>query len=159
MASKTLHGARLLFQVIDPVTNLAKTVGVFSSIEYSASVGVANVNILGRYTVAELVYVSSEPVSITASGFRTIDHGAYVDAGFSSVQNLMANEYVQLQLVDRQTNKVIARFRDAKAVSHNGGGSQGSLSNLVVQFTAIVMDDESVTNVEGGGVLPAAELP
>jgi hypothetical protein len=114
MAAKTVHGARALVRLTNAGTNTAKPVGIWNSISFSVSYDVNPVFILGRFSAAELVTTGMEPVSITCSGYRVVDHGPMIEGGFSSVLDLLNQGDITLDIFDRQTSKMIAQITGVK---------------------------------------------
>jgi hypothetical protein len=148
-APKTMSGARAKFGVIDPATGEAKYIGIFNNVSYGLTYDAQPVYILGRYSPAEIDYTAQEPVSITASGWRVIDHGAHVEGKVPKLQDLLNHEYLTLTIVDRQNpTKNIATFRNVRPTGYSTTISARNLEEISVSFVGIFVDDESTVNAE-----------
>jgi hypothetical protein len=141
MASKVLHGARAKLGVYDG-TNVTY-IGIFSDISYGVTYDVQPAFILGRYSAAALEYTGMEVVHITANGFRIVDHGWFEDAQFPSLSELMSHNYMTLSVLDRQTNKEIARIDYVRPVAATGGFTAKQLASSTHTYMGILVSDES----------------
>lgn len=160
-ASKVMNGARAKLGIYDPATGLTRTVGIFNNVSFGLTFDAQPAYILGAYAPAEIDYTSQEPVSITASGWRVIDHGPHVEAGIPRLQDLLTHEYLELAIIDRQREAGgkdgrITKFRQVRPTGYSTTISARQLEEITCTFMAIRVDDESTTNVEGPG---AAFLP
>jgi hypothetical protein len=156
MPPKVMNGARCILGFFDPNKGQTTPVGIFNNVSYGLTYDVQPVFILGRYSAAEIEYTAQEPVTVTASGWRVIDHGAHQDGRLPSLQQLLTHEYLQLAILDRQTNKRVATIRDVRPTSFSTTISARALEELTITFMGIVMDDESTTNSETS---TATQLP
>lgn len=154
-----MHGARAIVRIAGSGANAGVPVGIFSSFGYGLSLDVQPAFILGRFSAAELGYTGVEPVRCTASGWRVVNNGPHVAAQFPRVQDLLLHEYIQIDVVDRQTGLVIAIIKDVRPESYSSTLSTKSLTEVTHTFVGLLMDDESVSNVEGGGTVPVPDLP
>lgn len=154
-APKTLHGARAQVFAIDH-TGRSRIIGIFNSFSYSVAIDVAEVALLGRYTAAELVNTGVETVNISASGYRTLDHGPHTDGMVPKVADLLTAEYVEFHVRDRQTGRVIANIRNCRATGYSTGVSARALEEISFSYRGILVDDESVSNAERAD---ATQLP
>jgi hypothetical protein len=142
---KIFHGARAQL-----IVN-GKKVGVFSDVSYGVNYDVQPAFILGRYSAAELTYVGQDVVSVSATGFRVIDNGAYVAASMPKLQELMGHNEISIELFDRQSNKSVLSVIGVRPVSWSSGQQSRSLSTFSVQFMGRLASDESGVNDEGAG--------
>lgn len=161
-SSKTMSGARALVQIIRPGKS-AVTVGLFNNISWSLTYDTQPVYILGRFSPAEIDYTAQEPVSITCSGWRVIDHGAHAEAAVPHLQDLLKEEYLAITVLDRKgtdaspgTPRTIASFRNVRATGYSTTLSARSLEEITVNFTGIYVEDETGDNIENPS---AADLP
>lgn len=151
---KVMSGPRGILSKVDNGT--AVPVGIFNSCSYGLVYDAQPVFILGAMAPVEIDYTAAEAVNISCSGWRVIGHGAHVAAGMPALQDLMGAGYMVLQLTDRQTGLVVAKFRNVRPVSYSTGLSNRNLQEITINFIGIYVDDESVTNTEAVG---AATLP
>lgn len=145
---KVISGARAKFGILDPANGQAEFKGIFNNCSYGLTFDAQPVYILGRYSPAEIEYTAQEPVSITCSGWRTLDHGAHVDGKVPNLRDLLNHEYLTLVVVDRQSNRTIATFRNVRPTGFSTTISARNLEEITVTFTAIFVDDESTENAE-----------
>lgn len=157
MAAKTMHGARALIQLIAPGDSKARNIGVWMSVNYSVSYDVSDVFILGRFSAAELVTTAIEPVNITCQGWRVVDHGPMVEAGFTNVKDLLNQGDIVLKIYDRQTKKYVATIKGCKPTGHSSGASAKNLMDMSNTYRGLLMDDESTIQEEVGNEV--ASLP
>lgn len=160
-APKVANGARAKFGIYDPATGQTRFIGIFKNVSYSLTFQAEPVYILGKHAAAEIEYTSQDVVSITASGWRVIDHGAHAEAGVPRLQDLLNHEYLELSIVDRQRESQgldgrIAKFRNVRPVGYSTSIDSRQLEEITVNFVAILVDDESTTNNESPG---AMQLP
>ncbi len=160
-SSKIVTGARMKFGVYSPETGQTKIIGIFNNVSYGLTFDAAPAYILGRYSPAEIDYTSQEPVSITASGWRVIDHGPHADVGMPGLQDLLNADYITLALIDRQAEAAggdarVAKFEQVRVTGYNTSVSARSQQEITVSFMAVLCSDESKTNSEHP---TAANLP
>ncbi len=154
MPPKTMHGARAKVFLID--ANGAHLVGIWNNFSYNVSIDVQPSYILGRYSAAELTTTGVEPVSITAQGWRVIDFGPMKVGGITSVKDLLLQEYILLQVYDRQTKKVVANIKGCLPTGFSSTVSAKQLQENTNTYLGLLMDDESVIMSEA---VDAADLP
>ena len=157
-APKVFHGARALFQIVDPNTgqSTATTVGIFDNCSYSLTYDVQPAFILGRFSPAELGYTAQEPVNITCSGWRVINHGPHQYGHVPHLQDLLLHQYITMQVVDRQTGLPIATFNSVRPTGYNTSIQARQLETMTLNFMGLLVDDESGDNTES---IVAADLP
>lgn len=152
-APKVMNGARAKMGIYDPTTGQTHIVGIFNNVSYNMTYEAQPAYILGRFSAAEIDFTSADLVSITATGYRVIDHGPFVEAGVPKLQDLLLSEYITLVIIDRQREAVngdgrIATFRNCRATGFSTTISARNLEEITVNFVGISMDDESTANAE-----------
>lgn len=160
-ASQIMNGARAKFAIYDPATGLSRVVGLFSDVSLGLQYDAQEAYILGRYSPAATTYVGQNPVNITASGFRVVGHGPHADAAVPRLQDLLLHEYMELTIIDRQTEALggdarIYKVHDVRPTGWSVTIGARQQSQITVTFVGILVDDESVTNAETAS---AAVLP
>lgn len=160
-APKVMSGARAKVGVYDATTGQTQIIGIFSNVSYGVTYDVQPAFILGRYTAAEIDYTAADIVQITASGWRVIGHGWHKEGRLPRVQDLLLHEYIELAVIDRQTEALggeprIAKIRNVRPTSGSGGFSARQLSESTHTFVGLLVDDEDTTNAEHP---TAADLP
>ena len=155
-APKVMSGARAILGFYDPNKDQTLPVGIFNNVSYGLTYDAQPVYILGRYSPAEIDYTAQEPVTITASGWRVIDHGPHIEGRVPNLSQLLTHEYLQMAVLDRQTNKRIATFREVRPTSYATTISSRTLEEVTITFIGIFVDDESTENFESPG---STQLP
>lgn len=156
MSGKTVTGARCQLMIVDPNTREGRVVGIFNSVSYGLTYSAEPIYILGRYSPEEIVYTAQEAVSIRASGWRNVDHGAHVEGKVPSLGDLLNHEYLELAIFDRKTNKRIAKIHSVRPTGYDTSVANRQAEEITVTFIGLLVDDESTTNTE----LPnASRLP
>lgn len=159
-ASKIMNGARAKFGIIDPATDEATYIGIFNNVSYGLTYDAQPVYILGSYGPVEIDYTAQEPVNITASGWRVIDHGAQKDGRVPLLQDLLRHEYLTLTVVDRNDpTRNIAVFKNVRPTGYSTSISARNLEEVTVTFVAIAVDDESTVERGGNSDPTAMRLP
>ncbi len=155
-APKVVHGARTKVGIYNPKTGQSRVVGIWNSFSYQVTYDVQPSFILGRYSAAELTTTGVEPVSITAQGWRVVDHDAFVEAGLTNLKDLLFQEYLVLTVVDRQTGKTIATIRGCLPTGNSETASAKQLQNQTSTFMGLLMDSETTAQTEAAD---ASDLP
>lgn len=151
-----MSGARAKVSIYDPTTGLAKLVGIWNNFSYSVNYDVQPAFILGRYSAAELNTVGVEPVSITAGGWRVVDHGPFADGRLTNLADLLTQEYLELAVIDRQSGKTIAKIHGCLPTGFSSGLSARQLQESTNTYMGLLLDDESTVNTEASS---ASDLP
>lgn len=142
---KILHGARAQL-----IVN-GKIVGVFTSCQWGVNYDAIPSYILGRFSPAEITYTGQEAISVSATGFRVVDNGAYVAAGLPKLQDLMTHEDISLALFDRQTGKQILVVVGVRPIGYSSGSAARSISDFTVNYMGLRAEDESGSQGESSG--------
>lgn len=151
MPPKVMNGARAKLGIVTPTGT--RYIGIFNSVSYGLAFAAEPAYILGRYSAAEIDYTAQEVVQINCSGWRVVDHGPHAEAGVPNLADLLTHEYITLQILDRQTNKIVATFRDVRPTGYQTTINARQLEEVSVTFVAILVDDESTENAEAGTAL------
>jgi hypothetical protein len=100
-------------------------------------------------------------VNISASGYRVIGAGPHAEAGLPRLQDLLLAEYIEMTIIDRQTEAQggdarIYKFHNVRPTGYSTTMSARQQTEIQMTFVGILVDDESGANVEGLGsaVLP-----
>jgi hypothetical protein len=157
-APKVMSGARAMVGILDPATNEVAFVGLFNNVSYGLTYDAQPAYILGRFGPAEIDYTAQEPVNITCSGWRVIDHGPHKDAKVPALRELLTHEYIQLAVVDRQPRADgsftrIATFKQVRPTGYSTTISARNLEEVTVTFVGVRVDDESESNEEAASAL------
>ena|ERR1039458_3871512 len=142
---RILHGARAQL-----IVN-GKIVGIFTSCQWGVNYDATPSYILGRYSPAEITYTGQEAISVTATGFRVVDNGAYVAAGLPKLQDLMTNEDISLAVYDRHTGKAVVTVVGVRATGYSSGTAARSISDFTVNYLGLSSSDESGSQGEASG--------
>lgn len=141
---KILSGARAILTVNN------RTVGLFTSCSWGVSYDAVPSFTLGRYSPVEITYAGQEAISVTATGFRVIDNGAYVAASLPKLQELLNHEDISISIQDRQTGKTIMQVIGVRPTGYSTDVSARGISTFSVNFLGLRASDESGQNEEGG---------
>lgn len=156
MPPKVMSGARAKVSIYDPMTGQAKVVGIWNNFSYSVNYDVQPAFVLGRYSAAALETTGVEPVSITAGGWRVVDHGPFVEGRLTNVKDLLTQEYLTLSVIDRQTRRTIATIHGCLPTGTSTTLSARQLQESTNTYMGLLMDDESTVNTEASS---ATQLP
>ncbi len=159
--SPIMTGARAIVGIYDPNTGTTRTVGIFNSVSLSAGLAAEPAYILGSHLPQEITYTASEVVSITASGWRIVGHGWHNDGHMPKVQDLLNHQYLEMTVIDRQTQGNGGDGRIVKVTGVRPVGAQVSYaargqSEITLNFMGLAVGDESGDNTERAD---AATLP
>jgi hypothetical protein len=145
-----MHGARA--QVIIN----GKTVGIFTNVSYGMTLDVQPAFVLGRFSPVELAYTAAEPIGISASGWRVVDHGPFQDTAMPRLQDLLVAEDMTFSIYDRQTDKNIMTVVGVKHSGFNTSVAPRALEEMSLNFVGLKLSDEYAENEEAKG---ASDLP
>ncbi len=137
---KTLSGARAKVFINDEGDS--KLIGVFNSISYGVTNGVQPIYVLGAYAPVASEYTHQEPVSIEASGWRSMDFGPYEHMSFPKLQDLMNQGYITFHVHDRQTNRQMATIHKVRPESFGTGLAARQLEEVRLRYVGLLHDDE-----------------
>jgi hypothetical protein len=144
MASKVMHGARAVLNIG------GQTMGIFTDCSWSVGFDVQVPYILGRFAGDSTVYVGAEPVQLSVSGYRVMNHGPQTFC--PKIQDLIDNEDITISLYDRNdpnpASGLIMEVQQCKVVSHSGQTSSRTLQGVSVTFQGIFYSDESGESAE-----------
>ena len=140
-----VHGARAQL-----IVN-GKIVGVFTSCQWGVNYDAVPNFILGRYSPAEITYTGQEAISVTATGFRVVNNGAYVAAGLPMLQDLMTAQDIALAIYDRQTGLQIFTVVGVRPTGYSSGTAARSISDFTVNYLGLRAEDESGAQGEAAG--------
>ncbi len=148
MSTGVLSGPRVKLGCVDVGTGIAKYFGIFESCSWGQTYDCQSVFILGRYTAASLDYTAVEPVQVTCTGWRVVNHGPHSDGRLPFIQNLLQADYIQLVLTDRKTGATVANIVDVRPTGYSTGFAARQLSQLTMSFIGIRAETEEGENVE-----------
>lgn len=159
--SQVFHGARAKLGIYDPSTGQVRIVGLFNNVSFGLTYEVQEAYILGKYAPAATTYVAQNPVNISASGYRVIGHGPHVEAGLPRLQDLLLAEYIEMTIIDRQTevnggDARVYKFHQVHPTGYTTTINARNQTEIQMTFVGILVDDESGANVErpDAAVLP-----
>ena len=147
-APLVMHGARAKVGIVDPNTGLVTVVGIYSNVSWNLTYDTPPVYILGAYAPAAIENVAQEPVSLTATGWRVVGHGAHKDGRVPKLADLLTSEYLVFTIIDRQTNRRIATIRDVRPTGYSTALSARQLEEMTMGYIGRFCDDEDTDNSE-----------
>lgn len=161
MSQKVLSGHRVKVSVFNVKTGTSQVVGIFNNATITYAYGAQAVFILGRTSAAALQFTHAEPVTFRLGAWRVDEHGPFVDGMVPELQDLLANDYITLTVLDREKeieNKD-AKIGEIKSAIVTGFDESMNIRQLVeytVSGMGIFYSDESSANAEGAA---ATDLP
>lgn len=142
---RVFHGARATF-----IVN-GKKVGIATNVSYSVEYDTVPSYILGRVSAAEITYTGQSPVSVSASGLRVINNGAYVATSLPKLQDILEHNEITISIYDRVEKKEILTVVGCRPTGYSTGVASRSISDLTVNFMGRIASDESGTQGEPDG--------
>lgn len=144
---RVMSGARAVVSIQEQGSNGTSTpVGIFTNISYSVQYDAQGVWVLGGYSAREIDYTAVELVSINATGWRVINHGAHREAGVPTLKQILTKDYLTFVIKDRATGVTIATIENVRATGHQGGFTNKQLSEITLSFVGTFMNDETSKN-------------
>jgi hypothetical protein len=170
---KVFTGARAIVSISDanigspnganvPSGVLATTVcGTFDNLSYAVVLGAQPAYILGAFAPVEIGYTHTEPVSISASGWRVIGNGPHVQGHVPTLQELLLHEYITMTVVDRQTGNTIATLVSVRPTGYNTAIVARQLETMNLNFLGLLPVEDETATVQAETPTPvgAATLP
>lgn len=148
--SKAMNGARA------KVIVNGKLIGIFTAISYGLSYRAEPTYILGKEEADEINYTSQEVISIRASGWRVIGHGAHSAIGLPKLREILNQPTTIVTLFDRQTGVNFAKVREVKVTGFSTSITARQQQEITVEMVGIYLEDESGVN---GGSTDATSVP
>ena len=144
---KIVSGARCKVGFMNGDT--VQYIGIYNTVQFSVRYDVTPAWILGRYSAATLEYTAAEVVTITATGYRIVDNGPHVAGQMPKLQDLLNGPTVVFSVLDRQTNKEIARIHPVLPAGFDTTITAKQLEEMTLTYVGIYHDDE--TTLDAGG--------
>lgn len=142
---RILHGARAQL-IVD-----GKIRGVFTSCQWGVNYDAIPSFILGRLSAAEITYTGMDAISVSATGFRVVNNGAYVAGALPQLQDILTNEDITIAIYDRQTGLKILTVLGVRPVGYSTGVAARAVSDFTVNFLGLRSSDESGDQNEAAG--------
>ena len=149
-ASSVMSGARAQV-VVD-----GQIVGIFNQISWNYTLDLRNIDILGRFSTAAVITTGMEPVEVSCSGYRAVGAGPQVAARVPRLQDLLTVPYIELTVIDRASGETIAKIHQSSSSGYSTSVDAKGIMTLSAHYRGLLIDDESVQNVESSG---ASSLP
>lgn len=149
MAGKVLTGNRAKVFVD------GKLVGIFDSCNYSSSLGVEPIFILGATAAREIAINSQEVVNLNCSGFRVVGNGVHVLPKFPKLADLLNFTALTLSVVDRATGVQVLTALNCVPSTTSENYNAKTTSKIQITYVGIRGFDESGDSDEAD----AADLP
>jgi hypothetical protein len=134
--AKVLTGARAKVMIAGEV------VGLFSQCTWSIRQGKDPAFILGRYSPAEIIPTTQEPVSISLSGYRVVEAGPYAVANATLLKGLLQEEDFTITVIDRQTGKNIFSAVGCRVQGWSSGVAARGVSDIRIDVIGMKGEDE-----------------
>lgn len=152
MTPKVMSGARAKVYITQE-GGQPQLIGIFTSVSYSMQLDAQPAYILGRYSAAEIDYVAQEVVSINATGWRVIGHGAHQDVAVPKLEDLLSVGYMTFHIQDRGTagEPKMMQVQQVRPTGYSTTLSSRQLTEISMTFMGIYINDESGGGVESAG--------
>lgn len=143
--AKILTGARAKVMVNN------QWVGLFNNCTWQIRQGKEPAFILGRFSPAEITPTTQEAVSISLNGYRVVDAGPYRVANATLLKALLDEGDFTIDIVDRQTGKVIFRAVGCRVQGWSSGVAARGVSDIRVDVIGMKGEDEFALQESIGG--------
>lgn len=145
--ARTMSGARA------QVALNGNIIGTFANVSYGVNIDIAPVNVLGRFSPAELVSTGQEAISVSCTGFRVLGAGPYATMSVPKLQDLLNTETFTISIFDRQSGPTspIMIVTDCLSSGYSTSIAAKSLQELSVNYMGLTLSDESGTQAESPG--------
>jgi hypothetical protein len=150
-----MHGARAKIY-INTESGVPQLVAIAASCDWSVSLDVTPIFILGRFSAADLISTGMEPVSVDISGIKVVNFDVYNSMGFTKLQDLLTQQYISLSCIDRQTGETIANISYMLPTGWSNGVATKSPSSIRASYMGILIDTETAQQEEASD---AVSLP
>lgn len=134
-------------------------VGIFNNFSYQVMYGAQPAFILGSFVAAEIDYTHVEPVSCSATGWRVVDHGIFIDPALPTISQLLTIGTVTLTVKDRVDGRTIANISGVRPTGASGGFAARQLAEQTSTYIGLLFDDESTTGTGAQTEVTRADLP
>lgn len=124
-------------------------VGLFANCTWSVRQDKVPIYILGRYNPAEIAPTSQEPVTLSLTGYRVVDAGPYQVANATMLKELLEEEDFSVQVLDRQTKKVIFQADGCRITGWSSGVAARGVSDIRLDIIGLKAKDEYVDAQQG----------
>lgn len=144
--AQTMSGARA------QVSLGSNIIGTFANVSYGVNLDVSPVNILGRFSPAELVTTGQEAISISCTGFRVVGQGPYAKMAVPQLQQLLNTETFTISIHDRQqptSAPPIMTVTGCLSTGYSTSIAAKSLQELSVNYMGLILSDETGQQDEG----------
>lgn len=146
--AKTFTGARAQLLKVDPNTGAAVVMGIFNNVSVGMTYTADPIYLLGRYSPDEIVYTAQDAVHVTATGWRVVGADPQTVSGMPALATLMSADYVELAILDRETNERIASIHSVRPLAYSMSVANRQTVEITVTFMGLLIDTENVVNAE-----------
>lgn len=152
--NKVLHGARCVLLIE------GNPVGVFTSVQYGVNYAHQPIYILGRSSASEIAMTGMDVVTVTAHGWRVMDHGPFAgsggngtaggEIGMPKLQDLLTKGTISVALVDRidgasgnNQGRVFMQVDQCRVVNFSSQMQARQAQDFSVTFVGLSYSDEA----------------
>jgi len=127
-------------------------VGLFANCSWSIRQDKAPAYVLGRFNPVEITSTSQEPVQMSLTGYRVVEHGPYANMGVKQLQQLLNDDddFV-VKVVDRRDATAIFTAEGCKVAGWSSGAAARGVSDVRVDVIGLKGFDESATGGDDTG--------
>ena len=156
-APKMMHGSRAKVCIVD-ADGKTRDIGIWSQFSYQVTYDVSPAFIIGRFGPAGLFTTGVEPVSITAQGYRVVDHGPYTEGRMTNLKDLLNQGDILIKVYGRADltgKKILAQIKGCLPTGTSSTVSAKQLQDSTNTYIGMLLEDESGDQ----GEVNAASLP
>jgi hypothetical protein len=143
--STTITGARCLLKIAGEIQ------GMFTDVSWGQSYSEQELFVLGRYSAADIVYTAANTVTVSATGYRAYNKGAFVVAKLPTIAQLSAYQGITLEIEFAGNDKGIVQVFDVKPIDYSSRASARGVMELSITFKGIISSDETVAQNDDSG--------
>lgn len=124
-------------------------VGIFTQCSWGVSNDVHTAHILGRHGVAQFTYTGMDAIRVNLSAFRVIGSSPYSLKVAAELKEMMQYRGIQIQILERDTDKVVTTIEDCYLVSFDTGVAARTISDVSMTLVGRQLSDETTDGAEG----------
>lgn len=138
--STTITGARCLFKVNGVVQ------GMFTDVNFGQDYSAEDLYVIGRLPAADIVYTAANTITVSATGYRSFNNGAFVVAAMPTINQMRSFSDISLEIEDVNNKKGIFNVFHVKPLGYGSRASARGVMEMTINFRGLLAGDESQPN-------------